>query len=92
MAKLKQIGLEKYLNFDSVKFLVKQLIVRTLKCQKLRKLSYSTLTTAFTNEFMGKQKQIGLGKYLKFDSVKFLAKRFSVRTIKVPKSKQTVTF
>ena len=47
----KQIGLENYLNFDSEKFLTK--------------LSPSTLTTAFTNEFMGKQTQIWLESYLK---------------------------
>ena len=40
----------------------------------------------------GKQKQIGLEKYLKFDSVKFLVKQLLLRTLKMPKYKQTLTF
>ena len=32
---------------------------------------------------MGKQKQIGLEKFLKFDGVKILAKHLSVRTLKL---------
>ena len=38
---------------------------------------------------MGKQKQIGLENYLKFDSVKFLTKQLPARTLKMPKSKQS---
>ena len=49
-----------------------QLFVRTLGIQNLSKLSPSTLTTAFTNEFMRKQKQIGLENYLKLDSITIL--------------------
>ena len=71
MGKQKQIGLENYLKFDSVKFLTKQLPSRTLnKPKSTQTSSRLLLTTAFNNKFMGKQKSIGLQNHLKFALVK----------------------
>ena len=49
-----------------------QLFVKTLRNPKSKQTSPSTLTTAFTNEFMRKQKQIGLENYFKLDSITIL--------------------
>ena len=68
MGKQKQIGLENYLKLNSITILTQYLSVRTLKIPKSKQtLTFYTITAAFTNEFMGKQKQIGLEKPLKFD-------------------------
>ena len=61
-----------------------------LTCEKyfLKRRRTSQTVEQITKGFMGKQKQIGLGNYLKFDSVKLLTQLLPTRTLKMQKSTQ----